>query len=96
MSDKTDKADSVTMRVRIGDSELEVSGSKQFVKKEIDEFLEKQRQLLVGQTRPSIPPTAHPAQGVPVADKAMSIAQFFKQTSPKSDVDRTLFAGYFL
>jgi hypothetical protein len=33
----------VTMRVRIGDSELEVSGRKDFVEEKIEQFLKKSR-----------------------------------------------------
>jgi predicted metal-dependent hydrolase len=42
----------VTMRVRVGDSELEVSGPKEFVEEKIDEFLKKSRQAIVSAHQP--------------------------------------------
>jgi predicted metal-dependent hydrolase len=47
----------VTMRVRVGDSELEVSGPKEFVEEKIDEFLKKSRQAIVSaHQRTTFPP----------------------------------------
>lgn len=88
----------VTMRVRIGESEIEVTGPSDFVEKKIAEFLERQKQA------PVIPPVSpgksvsHSAIRTTVqpSHKVMSVAQFFKKVSPKSDVDRVLAAGYFL
>lgn len=85
---------SVTMRVRVGDAEIEITGPPDFVKSEIKDFLER-------------PPTKSPAAPVPVPAatsgsisdhkaKAKSPAQFFKMCNPRSDVDRTLVAAYFL
>jgi predicted metal-dependent hydrolase len=83
----------VTIRVRVGDSEIEVTGPKAYVEKKIDAFLK-------------APPSAiqqHPAhvtsQAVSTAEptgKKISPAQFFKKCNPKTDVDRVLVAGSYL
>ena len=91
------KTANVTMRVRIGESEIEVTGPSDFVEKKIAEFLEKQKQASVsssaGSTKGIISSAAEAAQTLP---KGMSAAQFFKKVSPKTDLDRVLAAGYFL
>ena len=92
-----EKTANVTMRVRIGESEIEVTGPSDFVEKKIAEFLEKQKQPPVspstGSTKGIIPPATEAAQTLP---KGLSAAQFFKKVSPKTDLDRVLAAGYFL
>ncbi len=92
-----EKTANVTMRVRIGESEIEVTGPSDFVEKKIAEFLEKQKQapvfLAAGSTKGTIPPTT---EAVQTSAKGMSVAQFFKKVSPKTDLDRALAAGYFL
>ena len=87
---------SVTMRVRIGDNELEVTGPTAFVEKKISEFLEKQKNLPAHPSQPSGPRVDQPPTGSTSKSKKMSIAQFFKRVEPKTDVDRALAAGYFL
>lgn len=79
----------VTMRVRVGDSEIEVTGPPEYVEKKIAEFL-KQRPKQTTETAPSkaITPAA-PA-------RILSPAQFFKHYNPKTDNNRTLLAAYFL
>ena len=85
------------MRVRIGEIEIEVTGPTDFVEKKIADFLEKQKQAPVfssaGSTKGTIPP---PIEGVQTLAKGMSVAQFFKKVSPRTDLDRALAAGYFL
>jgi hypothetical protein len=92
-----EKIGNVTMRVRIGESEIEVTGPSNFVEKKIAEFLEKQRQPSVfpsaGSTEGIIPPTTEAVHTFP---KGLSAAQFFKKVSAKTDLDRVLAAGYFL
>lgn len=86
---------SVTMRVRIGDNELEVTGPSDFVEKKIAEFREQQK---------SNPAASTPKQSLHHTSqilhtgttKGMSVAQFFKKVAPKSDIDRVLAAGFFL
>ena len=91
------KPANVTMRVRIGESEIEVTGPSDFVEKKIAEFLEKAKQApfspSAGSKKDIIPETGGTAQTV---GKGMSTAQFFRKTSPRTDVDRVLAAGYFL
>jgi len=92
-----EKPANVTMRVRIGESEIEVTGPSDFVEKKIAEFLEKLQQTPVvpstGPTKAGIPSTREAAQTLA---KGTSVAQFFKKISPKTDLDRVLAAGYFL
>jgi hypothetical protein len=87
----------VTMRVRIGESEIEVTGPSDFVEKKIAEFVEKQKPGSVSSS-PS-PTKGITSSGIEVAQtlpKGMSVAQFFKKVSPRTDLDRVLAAGYFL
>ena len=87
-----EKTANVTMRVRIGESEIEVTGPSDFVEKKITEFLEKQKLAPVS-------PSVGVTRGVEAAQtisRGMSVAQFFKKISPKTDLDRVLAAGYFL
>jgi hypothetical protein len=87
-----EKAANVTMRVRIGESEIEVTGPSDFVEKKIAEFLEQQKQAPVF-------PSAGATKGAEASQtisKGMSVAQFFKKVSPKTDLDRVLATGYFL
>jgi len=84
----------VTMRVRIGNNELEVSGPKTFVEKKISEFIDKQKELGLVNTITNKPLGS--TKNVASETKKMSGAQFFRQLSLKTDVDRTLAAGYYL
>jgi len=87
-----DPGQNVTMRVRIGDSELEVTGPVDFVERKIAEFVK---------TAPHQSPTSaakSPAQPPPAphSGKPMSPNQFFKKAAVKSDVGRVLLAAYYL
>ena len=83
--------DSITMRVRIGDSEIEVTGPVDFVERKIKEFVEKSPRS-VGRKAEGRAVT----ETLPATPRGMSPAQFFKKVARKSDVDRVLLAGYFL
>lgn len=91
------KTADVTMRVRIGESEIEVTGPSDFVEKKIAEFVEKHKLGLVSPSgslpKSSISSGGETTQKFP---KGMSAAQFFKKISPKTDLDRVLAAGYFI
>ena len=89
-----EKPTNVTMRVRIGESEIEVTGPSGYVEKKVAEFLEKQKQVSVPSGVSS--PKSTTSSAMPASTKEMSEAQFFKKVSPRSDVDRVLAAGYFL
>lgn len=91
-----EKPINVTMRVRIGESEIEVTGPSGYVEKKVAEFLEKQKQVSVPSGVGSPKSTILSSTHMPASTKGMSAAQFFKKVSPKSDVDRVLAAGYFL
>ena len=88
--------DNVTMRVRIGESELEVTGPKDFVEKKISEFVELSKATPLA--RQSV------TKGLPHSDleadaptgKPLSPAQLFRKYNVRTDVDRTLLAGYYL
>jgi len=81
---------SVTMRVRVGDTEIEITGPPEFAKAEINDFLK--RSPSIAEPTKTVPPTT-PSQ--PTV-KPKSPAEFFKMSNPKTDVDRTLVAAYFL
>ena len=87
---------SVTMRVRVGDNELEVTGPTAFVEKKISDFLENQKDLPVRGVVGASPREAKVPSGRVSSAKKLSVAQFFKQVAPRTDVDRTLAAGYYL
>lgn len=82
----------VTMRVRIGDAELEVSGPQKFVEEKVAEFVTAQgsRRETTGAV-PSLEP-----EPVGHGNKTSTLAQLLKKVSVRSDVDRVLVAGYFL
>jgi hypothetical protein len=87
----------VTMRVRIGDSEIEVIGPSDFVEKKIAEFLEKSKQTPVSKPMGIKENIARETGEVEQAHKKkLSVAQFFRKISSKNYVDRILAAGYFL
>ncbi len=82
---------SVTMRVRVGDAEIEVTGPPDFVKTEIRDFLERAPSKSASAVGQSV--------FTPPADqklKPKSPAQFFKALNLRTDVDRTLVGAYFL
>ena len=88
---------SVTMRVRIGDQELEVTGPINFVEKKIAEFREQQKGILsIGTGQRPHKSASQELSPLMKPDKEMSAAQFFRKISPKSDVDRVLASGYYL
>jgi hypothetical protein len=88
------KSETVTMRVRIGDRELEVTGPSDFVDKKIAEFLDHSKKIPSGSGLSSH--TTASSTSVGSGTKLTSAAQFFKKISPKSDVDRALAAAYYL
>ena len=80
----------VTMRVRVGEKEIEISGPSDYVEKKIAEFLAQSPG--VG----SLPASGHAQKIQQQSDKPKSPAQFFKAANPKTDIDRALVAAYFL
>jgi len=84
----------VTMRVRVGDRELEVTGPRDFVEAKISAFL---GELQRAAERPETSrPSATGSKRQTGSTKAMSAAQFFRKVAPKTDVDRMLAAGFYL
>ena len=82
---------SITMRVRVGDKEIEITGPNEYVEKKVAEFLKQPP------SSDSLPPTPPQAKGqVMHHSKGLSPAQFFKAANPKTDNDRVLVATYFL
>jgi hypothetical protein len=84
------KVFSVTMRVRVGEKEIEISGPSDYVEKKIAEFLAQSPGSGPLQT------SGHTPKNEPQATKPKSPAQFFRATNPKTDIDRALVAAYFL
>lgn len=84
----------VTMRIRVGENELEVTGPSDFVEKKINEFLKQQEKIS------SLPQTQYKPQGKvvkePTTGKKISVAQFLRNLTSKSLVDKVLGAGYYL
>ncbi len=90
------KNDNVTMRVRIGETELEVSGPSNFVEKKITEFIKLNKQKSLATTAPSQTTVRQTGEKLTESTKKMSAAQFFKKVNPRTGVDRVLAAGYYL
>ncbi len=92
------KNDHVTMRIRIGDSEFEVTGPQDFVEAKISEYADKIKELtpLSPVTSPTLTNAEFPLAADQIKHKMESEAQFFRKISPRTDVDRTLAAGYYL
>lgn len=85
----------VTMRIRLGDAELEVSGPQNFVEAKIEEFVARHGGLVA--RAPGGPPTAQRGDEEAQAKaRDLSLAQFYKKAAPKTDVDRVLLVGYYL
>jgi hypothetical protein len=96
-TEKQKPEQAVTMRVRVGDREIEVTGPPEFVEKKIEEFLEVKKGTGIQRSPADAGVDAHPsAVRASSTVKSQSMAQFFKKFGPKSDVDRVLFAGYYL
>jgi|GEM_PF-1293921 len=90
------KTENVTMRIRIGQSELEVTGSSNFVEKKIAEFIELNKQSPIAMSLEQVSTSRVGEKQVQSSGKSMSAAQFFRKINPRSDIDRTLAAGYYL
>ena len=79
-------AEIVTMRIRVGDSELEVTGPQAFVERRIEAFLAQTPKLTAPVRLPQDATTAMPAR----THKGTSPAQFFKKSPQKASVGRVL------
>ena len=86
----------VTMRIRLGDNELEVMGPTDFVEQKISEFIElnKKKPLLAPSSK--VPTSTLTVTKTAETVKKISAAQFFKKVKPSNDLVRTLTAGYYL
>lgn len=93
MADKQDQ--DVTIRIRIGDAEIEVTGPHKYVDAKVREFIE-QRTWAAGSTGSPAPAGQVPGPGTVAPAKAQSVAEFFKRASPETDLDRALVAAYYL
>ena len=90
------KANNVTMRVRIGESELEVTGPMAFVEKKISEFVELSKATPLARQSDTKGLPHSDVEAVTATVKPTSPAQLFRKFSARTDVDRTLLAGYYL
>ena len=89
----SEKTGAVTIRVRVGDSEIEVTGPKDYVEKKIEEFLKKPPTGISVTTGSEVSRSVGSPE---LKAKKMSAAQFFKKCNPKTDNDRVLVAAYYL
>ena len=87
------RQNTVTIRVRVGEAEIEVTGPKEFAEGKIAEFLKQQQ-------TPQLPPTKRAGHQERIATNASvkqsSPAQLFNKCKPKSEVDKVLLAAYYL
>lgn len=91
------KAHNVTIRVRLGESELEVTGPIDFAEKKIAEFIAQQKRTpepSLASDLSLLPPGVSNSSLAPL--KRMSEGQFFKKVNPRTDVDRAVTAAYYL
>ncbi|MBU4201189.1 MAG: hypothetical protein KKG09_07710 [Verrucomicrobia bacterium] len=84
------KKEVVTMRVRVGDRELEVTGHQDFVEKKIAEFV---KAPIEPEEKGRLVSRKSDEAGT---GKALSVAQFFKKCNLTTDNNRVLVAGYYL
>lgn len=89
------KPTTITMRVRVGEAELEVTGPPEFVEAKIESFL-KQHGAPKEQTKGLTEATPSHGLAPLLGKKQGSLAQLFKKVSVKSDLERALVAGYYL
>lgn len=92
----TKKTTNVTMRVRIGENELEVSGPSNFVEKKITEFIELNKEKAFARTALYKNKVSQIGDKSTTVKKQVSAAQFFKKVNARTAVDRVLAAGYYL
>lgn len=90
------KVSHVTMRVRIGENELEVSGPSDYVEKKIEEFVKLNKEKPFVSKVHSGTTVTGISQKTQESMKKMSAAQFFNKFTPQTSVDRVLSAGYYL
>ena len=91
----SDQEKPVTMLIRLGDSEIEVTGPPDFVDKRISDFLKNPpKPQRAAQASSAAKPTL--GQAAPESDKRMSPAQFFRKVGARTDRDKTLAAAYYL
>ena len=83
---------SITMRVRVGDRELEVTGPQEFVENKIDEFLKKTPSAPTSHSS-TVHATKEPIHSPEI--RKMSAAQLFKKSGLKTATDRVLLAAYY-
>jgi hypothetical protein len=86
-----EKETAVTMRVRVGDKEIEVTGPPAFVERKISEFLKQPPGLGAAASETKQVRTEPTSTG-----KGSSPAQVLKAANPVTDNDRVLVAAYFL
>lgn len=85
----------VTMRVKIGDAELEVSGPREFVEEKVAKFVSE----LGAKGEKAAPFGRHLSEATQKngnGHKVSTLAQLLRKVAVKSDVDRVLVAGYYL
>jgi hypothetical protein len=96
MSEKKEQDHEVTMRVKIGSVEMEVTGPISFVEKQIDDFIKKHEARSELWTNTARPLASGSIEGTLKDVKPISVAQFFRKLGAKTDIDRALGAGYYL
>jgi hypothetical protein len=85
----------VTMRIRVGDNELEVSGPSDFVERKIADFAQQQKELAQPAGANAVGDRAT-REGHAASGKKMALAQLLKKLGLKTEVDRVLAAGHYL
>lgn len=85
----------VTMRVRVGEAELEVSGPSDFVEAKIAEFLKRIKTSGTGVSQRPVAAASAKGTGDKLL-KSVSLSQLMKPMALKTDINRVLIAGYYL
>ena len=92
-----EKPGTITMRVRVADAEMEVTGPSDYVERKIEEFLKRGPATGTASSQSAPRELAHAAVASSTSGtRAKSPAQFFKSVNPRTDVDRVLVAAFFL
>ena len=90
------KKDIVTMRIRIGGSELEVTGPQDFVEEKIAEFVESIKTISSAPSDSQVKTSVPTSSAVGSTAKPMAINQFMKKLGKVTEIGRVLAAGYYL
>jgi len=84
----------ITMRAKVADQEIEITGPRDYVEKRIELFFKEHSAKELPPKNNSTQEHQHPGSSKP--SKSLSPSQLFTKINPRTNIDRTLVAGYYL